>query len=86
VAEETDTIHHEAVTHKEYKFERQICKTVVDPKPTDPVDQKDPKTLKGPNNSDRETLAATGASTTAFLALVGAALIGSGVWLYRRFN
>lgn len=85
VDEVTEVVHHDAVTHQEYKFEREICKTVHEPKPDNPDEPKPDKPEPTAPVADKPELPHTGAGSTAALALLGSSLIGLGSLLYRKF-
>jgi len=85
VDEVTEVVHHDAVTHREFKYERETCTTVHEPKP--PTDKPEPKPEPKPQPvADQPELPHTGAGSTALLALLGSSLIGAGGMLIRRFS
>jgi LPXTG-motif cell wall-anchored protein len=83
---ETEVIYHEAITHTEYKFEREVCVPIKhdDPKP-EPKPEPKPDQPDTPK-ADKPELPHTGPGSTALLALLGTSLITAGSVLYRKFS
>lgn len=100
VEEVTHVEHHEAVTHTEYKFEREVCvytHTPHEPQCSEGQPCWDCSTMGNgkcgaPDKPDatvppsaKKELPHTGAPSTGLLALIGTSLIGAGSLLYRKF-
>lgn len=71
----------DAETHKEFKFELTTCVDV----PDEPNGEPNPPNKPQPTPPAEPTLPVTGAASMGLMSLVGTALIGTGVFLYRRF-